>query len=311
MQYYFVTHSQNFHLDDVFAFALLDIFIFKGASKIIRTRDEKIIKEMKEKENAFVVDVGLEYNPDKLLFDHHQNDPKLSGLSSCGLVWKYLKDKKYLNQKMNNETAELIEKRLIDIVDAIDNGININGADKLEFISMYNRKSTGNESQDKKQLNQFIRAASAAKEYYINLFSNIRSEIKEEKLALKYYEKSKDIDGIIVTETRIADVSRFFNKYKDKQLIVMPHSKGSWIIRSLNVGNTSNAYSRSNTAKSLRCPAPSEWVGLSGAELTKATGFNGIEMVFCHKNKHLTIMKGSLDEAVLVAKYIINNKNGE
>lgn len=46
---------------------------------------------------------------------------------------------------------------------------------------------------------------------------------------------------------------------------------------------------------------------LGGAELTKATGFNGIEIFFVKKNKNLTIMKGSLDEAIFVAKYIINN----
>lgn len=294
----FVTHSQAFHLDEVFALALLDIFIFKGNFELIRTRDAGTLNKYKSDSTAYVVDVGFEYNPEMLNFDHHQKGFSVDGdskVSSCGLIWKHIKDSNLLNSVMNKETSDMIEERLISIVDAHDNGVYVNGIEKLEFILMYNRRSSGLEC--KKQDGQFMRAFNAAKEYYMNLFAAIRSEIKESKDAVKYYNKSKDIDGIIVTDSKIVDIAKNYNKYDDKKLVIIPHSRGKWTIRSLNVGNTADY--------SVRCPAPASWGGLIDNDLQKATGFDGVKMVFCHMNLFLTIVECSLDDAITIAKFII------
>lgn len=294
----FVTHSQGFHLDEVFALALLDIFIFKGDFELVRTRDQKRLEKYKADPNVYVVDVGFEYNPEMLNFDHHQSGFSVDGktmISSCGLIWKHIKDSNLLPSVMNEETAAMIEERLIDVVDAHDNGVSVAGFEKLEFILMYNRRSSGLEC--KKQDAQFMRAFRVAKEYYINLFSAIRSDIKEAKDAEKYYNKSKDIDGVIVADSKITDIAKNYNKYEDKQLVIMPHSRGTWTIRSLNVGNVADF--------SVRCPAPQEWGGLKDDELQKVTGFEGVEMVFCHRNLFLTIVKCSIDDAITIAKFII------
>ena len=294
----FVTHSQTFHLDEVFALALLDIFIFKGNYEVIRTRDRVKLEEYKKDSSAYVVDVGFEYNPEMLNFDHHQSGFEIDGnknFSSCGLIWKHIKDSNLLNAVMNKETADMVEERLINIVDCQDNGIKVDGADKLEFILMYNRRSSGDNC--KKQDHQFKRAVSAAKEYYVNTFSNIRGDIKEEKEALKYVKKSESsgLDNIIVTDSKISDVAKHYNKYPEKMLVIQPHSRGSWIIQSLNIGNKADY--------SVRCPAPESWGGLEDKSLSTESGIEG--MVFCHRNLFLTIIKSDLDGAIDLAKKII------
>ena len=79
-------HSGTFHADEVLTIALLKTFT-STVYEIVRTRDENIITTA-----DIVIDVGSVYNPATQRFDHHQfnlDNPNY-GLSSAGLVWKYL-----------------------------------------------------------------------------------------------------------------------------------------------------------------------------------------------------------------------------
>ena len=63
-----VTHSSDFHTDDLFAVAT--ILLALGDTKdfeIIRSRDMSVIET-----GDYVVDVGGIYDPEKNRFDHHQ-----------------------------------------------------------------------------------------------------------------------------------------------------------------------------------------------------------------------------------------------
>ena len=64
-----VTHNGSFHSDDVFACAALILLLEKKGEKfkIIRTRDEEVIKK-----GDYVFDVGSVYDGAKNRFDHHQ-----------------------------------------------------------------------------------------------------------------------------------------------------------------------------------------------------------------------------------------------
>jgi len=113
-----VTHSGNFHTDDIFAVVVI-MMVFDEPFEIIRTRDNKIVEE-----SDFVVDIGGIYNPDKNRFDHHQEGgagEKKNKIpySSFGLVWK-----KYGTSICGaKEVADIIEKRFCYPVDMADNGI--------------------------------------------------------------------------------------------------------------------------------------------------------------------------------------------
>ncbi len=61
------THSGTFHSDDAMACMMLTRFtnMFRN-SEIIRTRDLNLLKQL-----DLVVDVGGEFDKDRLRFDHH------------------------------------------------------------------------------------------------------------------------------------------------------------------------------------------------------------------------------------------------
>ena len=113
-------HNGDFHPDDVFAVAILSLYLNKPL-KIFRTRDEEIIKKM-----DYVFDVGGEYNPEENKFDHHQEgwkEKRENGIlyAAAGLVWKEY------GHKITGlaEVAERIDSKIIQTVDAEDNGIEL------------------------------------------------------------------------------------------------------------------------------------------------------------------------------------------
>ena len=113
------THDGRFHADEIFALAVLNLFY--PDLEIVRSRDENVYK------NAdIIVDVGHIYDPDNLIFDHHQRSFTLkreSGIpyASFGLVWKQYGESLCGSSK----TAEYIDSVIVQAIDADDNGIDI------------------------------------------------------------------------------------------------------------------------------------------------------------------------------------------
>lgn len=134
------THSDTFHCDEVLACTML-LYTQKYANPVIvRTRDQEVLNTL-----DILVDVGAEYIPEKLRFDHHQksftdtwdsSNEKYKGirLSSAGLIYKHFgreviknATKSIWNMELTDQqleqTYKLLYKKLILEVDAIDNGV--------------------------------------------------------------------------------------------------------------------------------------------------------------------------------------------
>lgn len=290
-----VTHAQQFHIDELIAVALLEAYFLKDQKiELIRTRDESVLAKARSEKDTFVIDVGGVYDPEMLNFDHHQNDESLrwkDGLpySSCGLVWKWLRDSKKLHQQMNEETMDIIENELIRRVDMHDNGLE--KFSELTFLIMYNRKPDDPSAQDK----QFKRALKAAVDYLHNHFAYVRGNMRAEKEIVKAINKSEKIDGIVVCESNIKDAAKRVAKLTNKELIIYPHSNGMWAIKTV-PSNLRDDFSQ-------KCPAPKEWRGFKEKELEAVSGIPGL--YFCHKGGFLTFYRGSLDDAIKVARVII------
>lgn len=113
------THDGRFHADEIFAIAVLNL-VFPDL-EVVRSRDETVYNDA-----DIVVDVGHLYDPENLIFDHHQRSFSLkrdSGVpfASFGLVWK--KYGKSLCE--SSEAAEYIDAVIVQAIDADDNGIEI------------------------------------------------------------------------------------------------------------------------------------------------------------------------------------------
>lgn len=300
-----VTHSQQFHIDELMAIALLEHFVFKDKDgkdvkyELIRTRDNQIISKAQSEAESFVVDVGYQYNPEMLNFDHHQNDDNLcwpdgTPFSSCGMVWNWLRTSKKLHQHMNTETMDIIEHDLIRKIDMHDNG----KAKWNEgiFLIMYNRKPDDPRAQDA----QFKRALRAARDYYVNFFTYVRGNMQAEKDIQKAIKKSEGIKDVVVCDSNIKDAAERVAELTDKRMVIYPHSNGAWAIKTV-PAELKNTFS-------MKCPAPKEWRGLKEKDLENASGIPG--MFFCHKSGFVTMYKGSLDDAIKVAKVIMLHNDG-
>ncbi len=113
-----VTHGGSFHQDELFALATLRLVYH--AAEIIRTRDPAVIATA-----DIVVDIGGICDPDKNKFDHHQEGgagKRGNGIpyAAFGLVWKKF-GKKVCGGRA--DVADLMDKKMIQSIDAADNGV--------------------------------------------------------------------------------------------------------------------------------------------------------------------------------------------
>jgi uncharacterized UPF0160 family protein len=114
------THPGNFHADDVFAVAVLQLA--HGPLDVVRTRDEAALAAA-----DFRVDIGGRSDPATGDFDHHQRGgagerPNGIRYASFGLVWREY------GARLAGAGADAIDERLIQGVDANDTGQNITTA---------------------------------------------------------------------------------------------------------------------------------------------------------------------------------------
>lgn len=284
-----ITHSRTFHIDEIMAIALLKTYI-DSDFKIIRTRDSEVIKKHQENSEDFVIDVGFNYNHNMKNFDHHQKSFSESWnngnlLSSCGLIWNYLKKEKILHQKMNKDMMRLIEDNLIKKVDDHDNGVKT--FNELSFITMYNRNHHDPKVMDR----QFNRALTAAIDYYHNFLSYLKSQLNDKKILDKAIKDAGCKEFISLKQN--VDCMTHLSE-TDYKIVILPHSKGKFIIK---------AVSEKNDKFNYRVRMPKAWRGKKDKELEIDSGIKNLE--FCHKTGFMCILKGSLEDAENLSKEII------
>ncbi len=281
-----VTHDGKFHPDEIYACVLLHFFT-GDELKFTRTRDERIIKKAQNDIYTYVVDVGGLYEPSKNNLDHHQStftDVGTNGdvLSSCGLMWRKLRDTLDVSDFIKSKVDEFTIK-----VDRHDNGVEY--FNEVEFVSLYNY----NDVKGTTQKTRFKRAYAVALTHFKNMM-NMWTEIERKEIIAKDVLKNASYN--IIYSDEYIGVSPTLNQ-SDNLLLVSPRNESEYTISSLNVGI--------DVDFSIRCPAPEDWRGLSGNELDEKSGFK--DMVFCHKSGFITIVKGDKDSALAVAKKIIES----
>ena len=280
-----VTHDGIFHADELLACAALSIAYGRDNVAIIRSRDSKVLEVATQNKNTWVIDVGNSYDPEMLNFDHHMRDFNLTNsfgnkLSSFGMVVEEL-----LRRDLFNEVKESLLK-FSNKVDMLDNGVK--KAEDLLFLSVLNSYS------DNEVIN-FYAALETATSYLRSLINQWKEE-RIINLRLNDSLGNMTEDGIIYN-TDYIPVDERANAIPEAKLVVYKSKNGTFNIQSVNVGETKDF--------SVRCPAPSKWLGLRDNELIRASG--GLPLTFCHVGGFLTVTStDDLDEALRVARIIIN-----
>ena len=141
------THDGSFHCDEALAISMLKMLPDFEDAAVVRTRKSEVLSQCN-----VVVDVGAEYNPDTLRFDHHQRefngvlDPYQTRLSSAGLVYKHFGKEIIAGILRKCEIGE-VSSGFVDIcyrkvyegfmehIDAIDNGISVADQPSKYYVS--------------------------------------------------------------------------------------------------------------------------------------------------------------------------------
>ena len=262
-----ITHDGTFHTDEVMAIAILTLAYPK--IKIIRTRNEK-----KFSKADLRIDAGDKYNPLTGDFDHHQKEFKEkrnNGIpyASAGLIWKHYGNKITKSKKV----LEYIDKKIIQGIDAGDNGIQTYSYKNVEPYTLYNLIISFNLDWKLNKMTEdqaFSKAVDLMKDVLKREINSIQAELSSEKKLLKLISKTNK--EYLVIDSKLFWRKTLINKSKIKFVIRQQEDK-IWFISAVPI--------KENSFES-RALFPKKWGGLSTDKLPHVSGVE--DALFCHKN---------------------------
>lgn len=284
------THDGIFHADEVYALAVLTLYLEKVRKpfEIIRTRDMEKISA-----SDMVVDVGREYLPSKNRYDHHQKEKPgfhEDGIpyASFGLIWKHFGRKLTSNKKV----WEKIEKKLVVGIDAIDNGAVISTPvtkGVFEYSNSQMMSAISYAYKEDEIETAFAKALEIARLVVAGEIKKSEAKVEGEKLVEKEVKKQGEPEVFILEKYSSWDSA--VSRYKNIKLVIFPDKfSTNWCIQT--------ARDDMEMFGGDRIKFPATWCGLSGDDLVKATGI--ADAIFCHAGGFFAVAKtkdGAIDLA--------------
>lgn len=286
-----ITHAGTFHADDVFATVLLEKL--NPSLKLARVTEVKNAKK-----EAIIYDIGLGK------FDHHQIENakyRDNGIKYCsfGLLWKkfgmsYLKQ---IEMPVRKDAFEMIDKSLVEEIDAVDNGEfpKIEALYKVSTLNNMIKNFNVTWIENKDNDDAFLEAVQWAKKIFDNEIRATRSKI----LARKQVERAlnKSSDTILYLDEYLPYKEVLQESKKEINFVIFPSNRGGYAI---------NAVNKENEIKELKVPFPSNWAGLEQKELEKVTGIK--DATFCHFGQFIACSK-TKEAAFAMAKLALEEYN--
>ncbi len=272
-----ITHNDRFHADDVFATATLQILFGDKITDIIRTRDETIFPTA-----DIIYDVGGEYSAEENKFDHHQagyEEARDNGIpySSFGLIWK-----KWGEEICGSEeAARIVDRRLIQPIDAYDNGFSTHEA-KDEDYSFYSLDKmiasfgpTWREDDDFDS--RFFEAVEFVTFIIQREIKNAVDLISAQPILEAVYKNSKNKEILVLDD--YMPFGDFFKHNPEIIFVVSPKKdKKDWRVLTVSEEGFKN-----------KKDFPQTWAGFRDTELQEITGVK--DALFCHRGLFLAVAK--------------------
>jgi uncharacterized UPF0160 family protein len=321
-----LTHDGHFHLDDALSVATIAYFCRKAdvVMDLVRSRG------IDPAEADVCIDVGLEYNPASLRFDHHQKGgagrriPRIlpSGeqqkgvsYSAIGLIWKHFgsefvelvvshETELRLSQKQIEAIARHIDKILIEGICALDTGdlqalpsSNVNIQSFSAIVARLNPNwiefNQGSESVSEKQLRMFQDALPFVTSVLIG-FVLQSADFQRYRLEV-IKEIMNTTDGILVLNTPTSAWRPFVKTHPHIQLVVQPQmDDGNWGVHAIQTDDE-------NSAKYC-CALPGELTALTEPMFKAHTGVGGV--MYVHGNGFFAATTNK-KSAIQLARYAI------
>lgn len=285
-----VTHNSTFHADDLFATATLSI-LNKGNIKVIRTRDTRLIETA-----DYVYDVGGIYDSSINYFDHHQKGgagERGNGIpyASFGLVWKTYGEE-ICGSK---EVANLIEEKLVQAIDANDNGISL--FDVKGEVAPYTIQDllfcfrpSWKEEQDYDKA--FMELIPIAVRIISREIIRTKDALEANNIVNKAYEDSKD-KRVIILDGHYP-WGEVLDQHKEVLYVVSVKS-GLWRVE---------AVRKEKYSFETRKPFPESWAGKRDSDLVEVTGVS--DATFCHNGRFLAVAKSKEGALALAQKALLS-----
>ena len=284
-----VTHDEGFHADDVFATATMQI-LFGDDAKVVRSRKTADIEAA-----DIVYDVGNIYDEDKNRFDHHQKGgagERKNGIpyAAFGLVWK----KWGFELCGSQEAANLVEHKLVQVIDAHDNGF-VTHDKRHEDYSSYTLdriiKTFHPSWKEKREYDdRFFEAVEFIRPILEREIELSKHMIEAIPIVEKAYEDAKDKRLIIFD--KFVPRGDILNKHKEPAFVIVPdENSNNWKMIAVQEEGFVN-----------RIDPPAEWRGLYNEDLQKVSGVE--DAVFCHRSGFLMVA-GSYEGIIKMADIVL------
>eukprot|EP00871_Galdieria_phlegrea_P003844 jgi/Galph1/4460/GphlegSOOS_G3052.1 len=326
------THNGKFHCDEALACYLLKLTNqFQGAT-VVRTRNDEVLATL-----DCLVDVGGVYNPDKLMFDHHQRGFQEAfsitspiPLSSAGLIYKHFGREILQNilKEMDDTSIDVLYKHIyysfIEELDAIDNGVNAYDADLPPRYSISTHLSArvgclnpAWNDKDADEEDRFQQAMDlAGKEFVDHVYRCAHIWFPARNIVKGAFFNRGRVDSsleIMVLETACPWKSHLYeleeenlsnDNMDDKDIksvkyVLYPRKDGSWSVQAVSV---------SEESFKSRKPLPQSWRGLRDDELSRVVGIP--DCVFVHSTGFIGVHK-KYEGALYMARMSLSQYESE
>ena len=275
-----VTHSGRFHADEVFATSMV---LMVEEHEIVRSRDEAIIQQA-----DIVLDVGAEYNPETLRFDHHQNsftEARADGTpyATAGLIWRHYAKQIFAKRGLTDEyeanfAMHWVDTKLISDVDAVDNGVF--SEDPRPSVSLLIAMMNEPSDEPEKQAVAFKKALELTTDILNNF---IKAAMKEAEVVVELETYAKTVENGILILDKNLPFKDFIRSHPEIKRVVYPRSEEQF-------GVFCNTFENH---------LPERFRGLRDKELNAISGLE--DTIFCHKSGFMAVTL-SLDSALFLAK---------
>lgn len=186
-----ITHSGQFHCDELTAIALLEVFT-NDVYEVTRIPHQATIPDA-----DLVIDIGRILDPANGRFDHHQYE---GGKSSAGLIWEHI--------GLSGDYPDIS-----DIVDLVDqNDVGIRSAKQFELPRVIGSFNNDNIYNDEAQMASFNDALAVLVRYFSSMkeYQDKQTETKTILSALLELDQVHET-GIINTPKYLAGWDKFLN----------------------------------------------------------------------------------------------------
>lgn len=264
------THSGPFHADEVFAYALLRVFLDEKLD-LVRTRDLRQITEA-----DVAIDVGGEYDAARRRFDHHQRSYQ-GPLSSAGMVLRWLEQ----TGKVSAHLAAQLRRDWVEYIDDVDCGRR-STTPGLPCISTIVAALAEQAHSPAYFDKHFLEAAALCEGVLRGLLAAEHATQEATSAVVAAMRQAQAAGSRVLVFDRHYKWKRAYFEHggghHPSDYVLFPDDEGGW--RLLGIPDDTHGYG-------VKRPLPEQWAGRVDDELSQVVGVDGAK--FCHKNRFLAV----------------------